>query len=192
MFLLTAIGFINAASSPAKEAADVRKVIDKVNTRWQNNHKPEATAFWHVAAYHTGNMEAYKLTGNPDYLDYSLAWAEHNGWQGAKGKDRSKWKYATYGEGQDHVLFGDWQICFQTYADLYNELPDDRRIKRAREVMEYQMSTPLTRAPTGRRISGRAATAGCSPALQRYWPTSRRSISTVSSSRINTAGWPTP
>ena len=40
------------------------------------------------------------------------------------------------------MLFGDWQICFQTYADLYNILPDDRRIKRAREVMEYEMSTP--------------------------------------------------
>ena len=40
------------------------------------------------------------------------------------------------------MLFGDWQICFQTYADLYNILPDERRIRRAREVMEYQMSTP--------------------------------------------------
>lgn len=40
------------------------------------------------------------------------------------------------------MLFGDWQICFQTYADLYNILPEDRKIKRAREVMEYEMSTP--------------------------------------------------
>ena len=39
-------------------------------------------------------------------------------------------------------MFGDWQICFQTYADLYNLLPDDKRIRRAKEVMEYQMSTP--------------------------------------------------
>ncbi|MDE6403072.1 MAG: DUF2264 domain-containing protein, partial [Muribaculaceae bacterium] len=42
----------------------------------------------------------------------------------------------------DYVMFGDWQVCFQTYADLYNILPDDRRIARAREVMEYEMSTP--------------------------------------------------
>lgn len=39
-------------------------------------------------------------------------------------------------------MFGDWQICFQTYADLYNILPDDRYIRRAKEVMEHQMSTP--------------------------------------------------
>ncbi|MDE6770833.1 MAG: glycoside hydrolase family 88 protein, partial [Muribaculaceae bacterium] len=130
-----------APKNPAKEAGEVRAIIDKVNTHWQNNHKPEATPFWHVAAYHTGNMEAYKLTGNENYRDYSLAWADHNQWKGAKGNDRSKWKY-DYGETDDHVLFGDWQICFQTYADLYNELPDDYKIRRAREVMEYEMSTP--------------------------------------------------
>ena len=133
-----------AAPSPSKatkEAGEVRTIIDKVNTKWQSSHAPQATSFWHVAAYHTGNMEAYKLTGNKEYLDYSMAWAEHNDWKGAKGNDRSKWKY-NYGETDDHVLFGDWQICFQTYADLYHILPDDRRIKRAREVMEYEMSTP--------------------------------------------------
>lgn len=140
--LMLSAGLAAAApASPSKEAAEVRSIIDKVNKHWQATHSPEATPFWHVAAYHTGNMEAYKLTGNPDYLDYSLAWAEHNDWKGAKGNDRSKWKY-DYGETDDHVLFGDWQICFQTYADLYNILPDDKRISRAREVMEYEMGTP--------------------------------------------------
>ena len=145
---LVACGLVSLATTAtaapdknAKEAAEVRGIIDKVNTHWQKTHSPEDWSFWHVAAYHTGNMEAYKLTGNPDYLDYSIAWADHNDWKGAKGNDRSKWKY-NYGETDDHVLFGDWQICFQTYADLYNILPDDKRIRRAREVMEYEMSTP--------------------------------------------------
>ena len=115
--LLGFSGAVAAPKSPAKEAGEVRGIIDKVNTHWQQTHKPEATPFWHVAAYHTGNMEAYKLTGNEEYRDYSQAWAEHNNWQGAKGTDRSKWRY-DYGETDDHVLFGDWQICFQTYADL--------------------------------------------------------------------------
>ena len=53
------------------------------------------------------------------WLDYSIRWAEHNHWQGATETDKSKWKYKNYGEGQDYVLFGDWQICFQTYIDLY-------------------------------------------------------------------------
>lgn len=130
-----------AAAAPTKESQKVRETIHLVNSHWQKNHPAQATPFWHVAAYHTGNMEAYNLTGNEDYLRYSEDWAEHNSWKGATGTDRSKWCY-NYGETQDHVLFGDWQICFQTYADLYNLLPEDRKIKRAREVMEYQMSTP--------------------------------------------------
>lgn len=128
-------------SRKSTEAAQVREIIDRVNTYWQSNNEAETWSFWHPAAYHTGNMEAYRLTGNPAYLDYSMRWAEHNRWKGAKGDDRAKWKY-DYGEDDNHVLFGDWQICFQTYADLYEILPDDRRIARAREVMEYEMSTP--------------------------------------------------
>ena len=136
--MIPSVGF----AKPADEAKDVRSIIDKVNNHWQKTNEPQKWSFWHVAAYHTGNMEAYKLTGNPEWLDYSLAWADHNQWKGAKSTDRSKWRY-DYGETDDHVLFGDWQICFQTYADLYNILPDDRRIKRAKEVMEYEMSTPV-------------------------------------------------
>ena len=70
-------------------------------------------------------------------LDYSLRWAEHNKWQGATETDPSKWKYKNYGEGRDYVLFGDWQICFQTYIDLYNLSKDERRVARAKEVMGY-------------------------------------------------------
>ena len=139
--LTLTVSAMAATPRQAKEASQVRNIIDKVNTHWQTTHKPEAWSFWHVAAYHTGNMEAYKLTGKPEYLDYSLVWADHNQWKGAKGDDRSKWKY-NYGETDDHVLFGDWQICFQTYADLYNIKQEENRIKRAREVMEYEMDTP--------------------------------------------------
>lgn len=139
--LLTALGLLSASGAVTKESKAVRDIIAKVNNHWQANHPAEHNPFWDEAAYHTGNMEAYFLTGNPDWLDYSLRWAEHNDWKGATGNDKSKWKY-NYGETPDHALFGDWQICFQTYADLYKILPDDKRIRRAREVMEYEMSTP--------------------------------------------------
>lgn len=141
--LLCASAFFLALQAHAKpsEAQEVRAIIDKVNTYWQTNNPAESTAFWDVAAYHTGNMEAYFLTGNETYLTYTQTWAEHNEWQGAKEKDKSKWKYS-YGESDEYVLFGDQQICFQSYIDLYNILPEDKRIARAREVMEYEMSTP--------------------------------------------------
>lgn len=123
---------------PAK--TEVLAAIHKANDYWQANHPQPGWAFWHVAAYHTGNMEAYFLTKNEKYRAYSEAWAEHNQWKGAKSDDKSRWKY-NYGETDEHVLFGDWQICFQTYIDLYRLDPDPCKIARAKEVMEYEMST---------------------------------------------------
>ena len=122
---------------------EVIDIITKVNNYWQSNHPKHGDAFWHRAAYHTGNMAAYEVTGNEAYKAYSAAWAEHNEWKGAKSGNKKNWKYS-YGETDDFVLFGDWQTCFQVYADLYNldGEKDERKIARAKEVMEYQMSTP--------------------------------------------------
>ena len=91
------------------------------------------------------------MLGDPKALDYSIRWARHNQWQGATEADKSKWKYKDYGEGADHVLFADWQTCFQTYIDLYNLAkkegntiglePSAKMLARAKDVMYYQMST---------------------------------------------------
>ena len=124
----------------------VKKVIRQVNTYWQSNNPAEVRSFWDNAAYHTGNIEVWKLLGDQQMLDYSLRWAEHNNWQGATEKDPAKWKYKQYGEGQDYVLFGDWQICFQTYIDLYNmetgSKKSEVRVARAKEVMGYEADSP--------------------------------------------------
>lgn len=119
---------------------EVLASIRLVNTYWQTNNKPQHWAFWDEAAYHTGNMAAYEVTKDSAALNYSVLWADYNQWKGAKSSNREDWKY-NYGEGDDYVLFGDWQICFQTYIDLYHLHPDEVRIHRAKEVMEYQMST---------------------------------------------------
>ena len=119
-------------------AEEVKDVIRKVNTYWQSNNPAEVRAFWDNAAYHTGNMEVYKLLKDQKMLDYSIRWAEHNQWKGATEPDLAKWKYKNYGEGQDYVLFGDWQICFQTYIDLYNLQADEKKVARAKEVMGYE------------------------------------------------------
>ena len=142
-----------------RKAQRVIEMINRVNNYWQSNNSPEVRSFWDNAAYHTGNMEAFFLTGNQHYLDYSLKWAEHNKWMGATETDPAKWLYRNYGEDQQHVLFGDWQICFQTYIDIYNvtmgkyvpgnnvvlgaqasSLTKDpsRMIARAKEVMHYE------------------------------------------------------
>jgi len=123
--------------------AQALAALTRANDYWQRQNAPQKWAFWDVAAYHTGNMAAYALTGNEAWRAYSTAWAEHNNWRGASSDDKANWKY-NYGETGDHVLFGDWQVCFQTYVDLYNldSVKDPRKIARAREVMEHQMATP--------------------------------------------------
>lgn len=138
--ILLSMNVCSLWASKSMDSRAVREMIDKVNRRWQALHKPESRSFWDNAAYHTGNMEAYYLTGNEEYRAYSEAWAIHNEWKGAKSNDRSKWKYR-YGETDEYVLFGDYQICFQTYIDLYNIAPEEYKVKRAKEVMEYQIST---------------------------------------------------
>lgn len=123
---------------PTKD--EVIDIIHRVNGHWQETHPTHGDFFWNRAVYHVGNMEAYAVTGDATYLDYTTAWAEQNNWIGAPGTDKSQWVY-TYGEGGNHVLFGDCQICFQVYADLYNMNPEERKIARALEVMDYEINT---------------------------------------------------
>ena len=135
--LCAAIFFPVQGQNGTASSADVLKLVEKVNDYWQANNSPEVRAFWDNAAYYTGNMEAYRLTGKNAYYEYSNRWCEHNRWRGADSDDKRGWKYATYGEGQDFVLFGDWQICFQTYIDMYHLNPADYKVARAEEVMSY-------------------------------------------------------
>ncbi len=131
---------MSAMTTHAKSwtSSEVKHIIRKVNTYWQTNNPAETRAFWDNAAYHTGNMEVYKLLKDQQMLDYSIRWAQYNNWKGATEPDPAKWKYKQYGEGQDYVLFGDWQICFQTYIDLYNLAPQKKKVARAKEVMGYE------------------------------------------------------
>lgn len=126
----------NGVERPRKD--DVKDIIQSVNDYWQENNPGHGNWFWNRAVYHVGNMEAYRTTGRTDYMEFSKAWAEQNDWSGPKGDDTSRWRY-DYGEW--NVLFGDCQICFQVYSELYDVENDDYRLSRAFQVMDYQMGT---------------------------------------------------
>lgn len=128
------------AANESQRANEVVQTIIKVNDYWQTHNTPYVRSFWDHAAYHTGNMEAYRLTGRADWYAYTDKWCRHNEWKGARSDDRANWKYKTYGEGHDFVLFGDWQICFQTYIDMYNLVPAPYKVARAIEVMSHECS----------------------------------------------------
>lgn len=132
-----------ATAAPVRSIDDVKRVIRKANDRWQRKNPKHGDAFWNRAVYHVGNMEAYDITREPAYLRFSQAWAEHNQWKGARSDEPARWRY-TYGETDEFVLFGDWQVCFQVYMKLHALDPSPRKIARTREVMAYQMTTPQT------------------------------------------------
>ena len=65
LLLACAVGVLPmSVGAKDSEATEVRKMIDKVNQHWQVENSPEVRSFWDNAVYHTGNMEAYFLTGN--------------------------------------------------------------------------------------------------------------------------------
>lgn len=136
LFLALSIGV------KAQTSAQLVESITQVNDTWQEQHTPYVRAFWDHAAYFTGNMEVYRLTGKADYYQYSDRWCRYNKWMGAQSSDIKNWKYKTYGEGHEFVLFADWQICFQTYIDMYNLVPAGFKVERAKEVMSHMANMP--------------------------------------------------
>jgi len=114
---------------------EIISIVKRVNNYWISTHPNHENYFWDKAAYHTGNMEAYYLTGDENYRKYSIGWANRNNWSGPTANN---WNYQ-YGE--NNVLFGDCQICFQTYIDLYNLEPSENKVSRAKYVMGYQIGT---------------------------------------------------
>ena len=149
--MLLAWGSVSAQNWKPEE---VKTIIANVNNSWQKRHPANRDrAFWDPAVYHTGTMEAYFLFNESAdekerktadrWRKYSKQWGERNFFQGASEIDPAKWRYKNYGEGSQYVLFGDWQICFQTYIDLYNDALtkksyNPRYIHRPKEVMSYE------------------------------------------------------
>ena len=136
---------IQAAEYTAPEYKNVIATVEKVNDYWISEHKNGVgSSFWERGAYNTGNIEAYALTGIEEYRDYSVKWASANRWMGNYNQgDKNRWTWGYTGDQNGTgALFGDWQTCFHTYADLYvfDEVKDPSKIARAREVLEYQMS----------------------------------------------------
>lgn len=132
--------------APTRESAE--NAVRSANDYWQSRYNYNQTqrydiAFWANSAYHAGNIEAYKLTGDEKYLQYSTDWANAANWQGNTNTD----DLSTWGDSYDesktgkNVLFGDWQACFQSYIDLFNLGVEGADLDRVYEVMDYQIST---------------------------------------------------
>ncbi len=152
-FAVLTVVALTASAAKKKVKQEVKRqeptamqVLTMVNDHYQQTASPETRAFWDDAAYHTGNMEACRLTGNARWYEYSDKWARHNNWRGAGCGNKQMWvkNYQTYGEDNHHVLFADWQICFQTYLDLNEVAPAAHKVARTRDVIDFQTNLTQT------------------------------------------------
>ena len=130
------------------------EIMQRANSFWQsyqtydNPYGGAHPAFWDKGAYHTGNVEYFKLTGDDQFMQYTIDWANYNNWMGNNStSDPSTWTWGyNQTQGSNAVLFGDWQTCFQTYIDLYNFNEqglldiDTATLDRVFYVMDYQVS----------------------------------------------------
>ena len=71
--LIFCSGYFPCAATELPKVSDVSGIIHKVNRYWQTTHPKHSWSFWDHAAYHTGNMEAYFLTGDTAYYNYSAS-----------------------------------------------------------------------------------------------------------------------
>ncbi|MBR5535809.1 MAG: glycoside hydrolase family 88 protein [Clostridia bacterium] len=87
----------------------VMSQLKKANDYWigQNKNVKTASNPWQVAVFHTGNMQAYYMTGDELYRNYSQSWANAHLWQ-------------SYGYPTGDQTNADNICCFRTYLDLYN------------------------------------------------------------------------
>lgn len=124
------------------EASNVINIVHKVNRYWQANHPESGLSFWDNAVYHCGNMEVYRLTDDDRYLEYTLNWANYNQWREPQNTNKLKCKYNN-GLDNDYLLFGNFQACFQIYADLYTINSKTFMISRINELMRYNTDVPF-------------------------------------------------
>lgn len=89
--------------------AVVMSQLKKANDYWIGK-KANVSATsnpWEVSVFHTGNMQAYYMTGDELYRNYSMRWGNEHLWQ-------------SYGYPDRNTTNADNICCFRTYIDLYN------------------------------------------------------------------------
>ena len=54
---------LSSCTAQQPKPEEVIEIINRVNNYWQETHPQHGRSFWDNAAYHTGNMEVFFLTG---------------------------------------------------------------------------------------------------------------------------------
>lgn len=76
---LAAIGLFGLSAMAAPQSR--LQALIALNDQWQKENTPLTDAGIDNAIYMLGNLELYRLTGNPAYYDYADQWCRHNKWK---------------------------------------------------------------------------------------------------------------
>lgn len=86
-----------------------------------------ASNIWTRGVYYEGLMALYKIDPQPEYLDYTLRWADFHKWDLRDGN--------TYTRNADNQCAG------QTYIDMYLMDPQPHRIEKIKASIDSMMHT---------------------------------------------------
>lgn len=121
----------NESMQPAKEDfsnfdySTVMSQLRKANDYWigQKANVETDSNPWEVSVFHSGNMQAYYMTGDELYRNYSEKWSNAHSWQ-------------PYGYPVNSTTNADNICCFRTYLDLYNIDNESANIDYVQDVVD--------------------------------------------------------
>lgn len=104
--------------------SDILAEIRKVNDHWIGTHANPGDNQWARATYFSGNMAAYRSTGEARYLSYATAWAQRN-------------NYAF--NGGTATRHADNHTAGQVYYELYDLDPDPAKLTAVNESIRLMV-----------------------------------------------------
>lgn len=103
----------------------MKKWPDVGKTIVTNRERP--SNIWTRGVYYEGLMALHEIYPKPEFYDYAVAWGEFHRWGMRNGTITRN---------------ADDQCCGQTYIDLYNIMPEPKRIKDIKLCMDMLVNTP--------------------------------------------------
>jgi unsaturated rhamnogalacturonyl hydrolase len=91
------------------------------------HERSRASNIWTRAVYYEGLMALYKLDPKPEYLDYTIRWAEFHKWD--------------LRDGETYTRNADNQCAGQIYLDLYQMDPQPVRLEKIKASIDSMMRT---------------------------------------------------
>ena len=130
---------LNSMLSTSDKKENILKTLRKVNNYFMSKYpdptlptfvvRERTSNLWTRAVYYEGLMELQKIDPNPQYLNYSLIWADFHKWSPRDGVETTN---------------ADNQCCGQTYFTLLNFIKPSEHNKKMENILKnlnYQMSS---------------------------------------------------